>query len=277
MNEKLVINLCPTGMVPTRGKVPHVPLSPKEIALDVKRCYELGVSIVHIHARDENGIPTWHPDVFDEILSEIKTVTPDIILTVSTSGRNWSEIEKRSASLKLKDNRPDMASLTLGSMNIQKFVLINPPEIIHALAAEMLENNIVPELEAFDTGMINYAVFLIKKGILKPPYYFNLLLGSLGTASLNSHNVSSMINALPEHATWALAGIGRFQLQANTLAIALGGHVRVGLEDNPYFDWDGKINASNPRLVERIVKIAKELGREPATSEEARKIIGFKQ
>jgi uncharacterized protein (DUF849 family) len=162
-------------------------------------------------------------------------------------------------------------------MNIPKTVSINSAETIEALAAEMLENNIVPELEAFDTGMLNYADFLIEKGVLKPPYYFNLLLGSRGTASLNANNVSSMINALPEGAAWALAGIGRFQLQANTLAVALGGHVRVGLEDNPYFDWNGKTEASNPRLVERIVKIARELGREPATPEEARKIIGLPQ
>ena len=275
MTSKLIVNLCPTGMIPKKKDSPEVPISPKEIALDVKRCYELGLSIVHLHARDEEENATWHPEKFTEIINEVKHYTPDIITVVTTSGRNWSSLEKRSAALKIKSPKPDMASLTLGSMNFPKQASVNPPEIITGLANIMNEEGIVPELEIFDIGMINYANYLIKRNILKPPYYFNLLLGSLGTASLSASNVGLMIDSLPPDATWALAGIGRFQLAANTMAIALGGHIRVGLEDNPYYDWNKKTNASNPRLVERILKIAKTFGREPASPSEAKSIIGL--
>lgn len=275
-SEKLIINLCPTGMVPRKKDNPFLPISPKEIAADVRRCYEMGVSMVHLHARDEQEDPTWSPDRFEEIIEEIKAISNQLIIVVTTSGRNWPELEKRSAALEIKGtNRPDMASLTLGSMNFPSQASVNPPEVIQGLAKKMQENSILPELEVFEVGMINYAHFLIRKGLLQPPYYFNLLLGVLGTMNLNAANIGLMINSLPPDTTWALAGIGRFQTAANTMAIALGGHVRIGLEDNPYFDWNDRSHASNPRLVERILRISRELGREPASPEEARKIIGL--
>lgn len=275
-SEKLIINLCPTGMVPRKKDNPFLPISPKEIAADVRRCYEMGVSMVHLHARDEQEDPTWSPDRFEEIIEEIKAISNQLIIVVTTSGRNWPELEKRSAALEIKGtNRPDMASLTLGSMNFPSQASVNPPEVIQGLAKKMQENSILPELEVFEVGMINYAHFLIRKGLLQPPYYFNLLLGVLGTMNLNAANIGLMINSLPPDSIWALAGIGRFQTAANTMAIALGGHVRIGLEDNPYFDWNDRSHASNPRLVERILRISRELGREPASPEEARKIIGL--
>ncbi|PHN00818.1 BKACE family enzyme [Flavilitoribacter nigricans] len=275
-SEKLIINLCPTGMVPRKKDNPFLPISPKEIAADVRRCYELGVSMVHLHARDQQEDPTWSPDRFEEIIAEIKAISRQLIIVVTTSGRNWPELEKRSAAFEIKGaNRPDMASLTLGSMNFPSQASINPPQIIQGLAKKMQENSILPELEVFEVGMINYAHFLIRKGLLQPPYYFNLLLGALGTMNLNAANIGLMINSLPPNAIWALAGIGRFQTAANTMAIALGGHVRVGLEDNPYFDWNDRSHASNPRLVERVLRISRELGREPASPEDARKIIGL--
>jgi len=269
---KLIINLCTTGMVPVTDNCPHVPISPKEIARDVKRCYELGVSMVHLHARNENEAPAWEAEKYSEILSEIHHFAPEIITVVSTSGRNWSDLERRSASLHALP-KPDMASLTLGSMNFMQQASVNSPEIIKGLLRKMQQNNIVPELEVFDAGMINYAGFLIKKELLKPPYYFNLIFGSLGTAALNAVNVGALISSLPPTAVWSMGGIGRFQLAANTIALSLGGHVRVGLEDNPYYNWRGRTYASNPQLVERIVRIAKELNRDIATAEEARNII----
>lgn len=274
MNKKLVINLCPTGMIPRTEKCPHVPISPKEIALEIKRCYELGVSMAHIHARDANQEPSWNPEIYSEILNEIRHYTPDVIIVVSTSGRNWNELDKRSASL-LVNPGPDMGSLTLGSLNFPNQVSANSPQTIKGLLSIMNDNQIVPELEIFNTGMINYAQHLIDKSLLKPPFYFNLIFGSLGSASLNATNIGAMISSLPQNATWSLGGIGRFQLSANTIAVALGGHVRVGLEDNPYYNWSTKNDASNPRLVERIVRIAKEFGREMASPQEARKLIGI--
>lgn len=261
-------------MIPTKQNCPQVPVSVKEIALDVKRCYELGVSMVHIHAREENQSPSWKPEIFSEILNEIKHFAPEMITVVTTSGRDWPDIERRSASLDATP-KPDMGSLTLGSLNFPNQASVNPPKIIQELLSKMNERSIIPELEIFNTGMINYAHYLIKKGLLHPPYYFNLILGSLGSASLNAINLGAMISSLPVDATWSVGGIGRFQLAANTIAIALGGHIRVGLEDNPYLDWTNKTDASNPRLVERIIKISKEFNRELASPMDARKIIGL--
>jgi 3-keto-5-aminohexanoate cleavage enzyme len=263
-------------MVPRKEDNPYLPVSPREIAEDLRRCYDLGVSMVHLHARDEQEDPTWAPERFEEIIGEIKTISRDLIIVVTTSGRNWPQLEKRSASMTIGGaNKPDMASLTLGSMNFPRQASVNPPEVIKGLAQNMQQYGVIPELEIFEAGMIDYANYLIRKDLLRPPYYFNLLLGSLGTMALNAANIGLMINALPPGATWALAGIGRYQLAANTMAIALGGHVRVGLEDNPYYDWAKKTPASNPRLVERVLRIARELGREPATPDEARKMIGL--
>jgi 3-keto-5-aminohexanoate cleavage enzyme len=276
LSSKLIINLCPTGMLPQKKDSTHLFFEPREIARDVRRCYELGVSMAHLHARDAEGAPVWHPEVFSEIIHEIRSFAPEMIIVATTSGRNWSDLEKRGAVLDLSGGlKPDMGSLTLGSMNFPRQASVNPPETIQALAAKMREKGIVPELEVFEVGMINYAAYLIEKGMLQPPYYFNLLVGSLGTAALSASNIGHMIDSLPKGATWALAGIGRYQLPANTIGIALGGHVRVGLEDNTVYNFNTRTVASNPKLVERILRIAKEFGREPATPAEARRIIGL--
>jgi len=274
MNNKLIVNLCPTGMVPRKETCPEIPISPDEIALDVKRCYELGVSMVHLHARNSDQSPTWKSETFSEIIAAIKVYAPQMVIVVTTSGRNWSDLSRRSASMDCVP-KPDMGSLTLGSLNFPSQASVNPPEIIVGLLSKMNEKSIVPELEIFNTGMINYSHYLIKKGLLKPPYYFNLILGSLGSAALNATNIGAMISSLPSEAIWSMGGVGRFQLAANTIAISLGGHIRIGLEDNPYLDWSKKQDASNPRLIQRIIKIAKEFDREIATPEEARRIIGL--
>jgi 3-keto-5-aminohexanoate cleavage enzyme len=275
-SDKVIINLCPTGMVPRRAKVPAVPITPEEIAADVRRCRDAGASMVHLHARDRDEEPTWRREVFADICAAVAADSPDIVTVVTTSGRNWSELDKRSESLTVTGpGRPEMASLTLGSMNFASGPSVNSPETIAGLATAMREREIVPELEVFDVGMANYASYLIGTGVLRPPFYFNVLFGSRGTADLSAANAAAVISALPAGATWAFAGIGRHQTRANTLAMSLGGHVRVGLEDNPYYDWADKSPATNPRLVERAVRIALELGREPATPDDARAIIGL--
>ncbi|KJK56878.1 3-keto-5-aminohexanoate cleavage protein [Saccharothrix sp. ST-888] len=275
--DKLIVNLCPTGMIPRRAKVPSVPVTPEEIAADVRRCRDAGASMVHLHARGEDEEPTWRPERYQEICEAVAAETPDMVLVVTTSGRDWSELEKRSASLTVTGvSKPEMASLTLGSMNFPTGPSVNSPQTIEGLARAMQERDIVPELEVFDVGMANYARSLAEKGVLQGPFYANILLGSRGTADLNAANVAAVLAGLPNGTTWALAGIGRFQSRANTLATTLGGHVRVGLEDNPYYDWRDRTDATNARLVERAVRIGRELGREPATPEEARQIIGLK-
>lgn len=277
LGDKLIVNLCPTGMIPRRAKVPAVPVEPAEIAADVRRCRDAGASMVHLHARDSDEEPTWRPERFQEICDAVVSEAPDIVVVVTTSGRNWSETSKRSASLTVTGpGRPEMASLTLGSMNFPTGPSVNSPQTIQELAEAMREHEVVPELEIFDVGMADYASFLADKGVLHPPFYANVLLGSLGTAAVSAANLAAVLAALPQGTTWALAGIGRYQTRANTLATALGGHVRVGLEDNPYDDWATKSPATNPRLVERAVRIGRELGREPATPEETRAVIGLK-
>ncbi|MCA1812851.1 MAG: 3-keto-5-aminohexanoate cleavage protein [Halobacteriales archaeon] len=272
----LIINLCPTGMVPTRQDSPHVPLTPEEIGADVARCRAAGASIVHLHARDAQGLPTHRIGAFRDIVAEVRARCPDIVVCVTTSGRRVKSLEDRAEVLGLDgDLKPDMASLTLGSMNFPKEASVNAPDTIRGLAEQMQARGIVPELELFDQGMVDYAKYLIAHGVLRPPLYANLLLGSLGTLSATPLHLAQMVNELPAGTTWAGAGIGRFQLGVNSLAIAMGGHVRVGLEDNLWWDARKERLATNAMLVERVAGIARAMGREIASPDEARRIIGL--
>jgi uncharacterized protein (DUF849 family) len=168
-----------------------------------------------------------------------------------------------------------MASLTLGSMNFPRQASVNDPAVIRGLAEKMRERGITPELEVFDLGMVDYSKFLIGRQVLTAPLYFNLFLGSLGTLSATPFNLATMIQSLPDDASWGAAGIGRFQFFVNSMAITMGGHVRVGLEDNLYLDTEKKVPATNPALVERIVRLADAAGREIATPADARRLIGL--
>lgn len=274
--DPLIVNLAPTGMVPTRADSLHVPLTPDEIARDVAAGVAAGASIVHLHARDEDGRPTWRSDVYADIMRRVRRACPDVIACVSTSGRTFGAFEQRSAVLDLGDDlRPDMASLTLGSMNFPKQASVNEPQMIARLAARMAERGIVPELEVFDLGMLDYARYLIGRGALKPPFYVNILLGSLGTLGATPLNLALMVQALPSDATWAAAGIGRFQFPMNALAIVTGGHVRVGLEDNLFLDTAKTTPATNAGLVARLVDLARAAGRTVARPGDARGIIGL--
>jgi uncharacterized protein (DUF849 family) len=273
---KLIVNLCPTGMVPSKADNPAVPISPEEIAADCVRCCAAGASIVHLHARDDDGSPSFRADIYREIITRIKRERPDVIVCVSTSGRHHRAFEQRSAVLDLDgDAMPDMASLTLGSMNFPKQASINEPEMIQRLADTMRERGIVPELEVFDLGMIDYAKHLIERKVLRAPFYFNILLGSLGTAAATPSNLTTMVSSLPSGAAWGAAGIGRFQLFVNAMAVVMGGHVRVGLEDNLYFDEEKTQPAANLGLVERICGVARAVERPIATPTEARAILGI--
>jgi len=274
--DPLIVNAALTGMVPTKEDNPNVPVTPEEIAEDAARCRRAGAAIVHLHARDEHGRPTWRADVYAEIVRRVRERCPDVVVCVSTSGRLWNEFEKRAEVLDLDGElKPEMASLTLGSLNFPRQASVNDPDIIRRLAERMHERGIVPELEVFDLGMVDYATYLLERGVLHPPLYFNLLLGSLGTVSATPFNLALLARALPPGATWAGAGIGRFQLLVNSLAVASGGHVRVGLEDNLWLDPGKRQPASNLALVERLVALARLLGREVATPAQARELIGL--
>lgn len=276
MSDELIINICPTGMVPTRADTPHVPLTPEEVAADVRRCADLGASIVHVHPRDEAGLPTQSVERAAEFFRAIREQVPDIVLCATTSGRVVPDLEPRAAVLAIDGAiKPEMASLTLGSLNFPKQASLNAPDTIKGLAARMAERNIVPEWEVFDLGMIDFARYLLDHGLLGGPVYANILLGSLGTLSATPLNLALCVERLPRGATWAATGVGRFQFAVQKWAIAMGGHVRVGLEDNIWWDDERTELATNPRLVERLVTIARAMGREPATPSQVRSLLGI--
>lgn len=275
-HQPLIVNAALTGMVPTKGDNPNVPVTPAEIAADAERCHDAGAAIVHLHARDEEGRPTYRADVYAEIIAAVRERCPDVIVCVSTSGRVFKSVEQRAEVLDLDGElKPELASLTLGSLNFPTGASVNDPATIKSLAHRMQERGIVPELEVFDLGMVDYLTYLIERGVLEPPFYVNVLLGSLGTLGATPLNLANVVTALPRGATWSGAGIGRFQFFVNSLAIAMGGHVRVGLEDNLWLDPHKERPATNLALVERLVALARASGRAVATPAAARALIGL--
>jgi len=269
--QKLIITAALTGNVPTKELNPALPITIDEIVEDAKKCRELGASIAHMHVRDSKGKPTSDRALFKELLEKIEVEKIDIITQLSTGARGGGNtIEWRSQML---DLNTDMASLATGSSNFPTSVNANSPELIKALADKMYENGIKPEIEAFDVAMISYSKWLLKKGILKGPLHFNLVMNIPGSIEGTPKNLLFMVDSLPEGSTWTVSGIGKSQIPMITLAIILGGHVRTGLEDTLMYSKG--VPATNSMLIERVVRIAKELGREIATTEEAREILGL--
>lgn len=272
----VIINAALTGAVHTRENNRYLPLTPKEIANDAVKVAAQGASIVHLHARDHEEKPTSDSSVYKEIIQRIREKNPELIICTSTTGRWEKYPETRAAVLFLEgDSKPDMASLTLGSMNFPKQASVNAPDTICYLAGIMQERRIKPETEVFDLGMLDYARYLIRKGYLDLPLYSNTLLGSLGTLTAREHNLEIIRRALPPDTIWSVTGIGRYQLRMIEWAVQNGAHVRVGLEDNLYFDEQRKTLASNLDLVRMVCEIAEAHGRSPATPKEARNMIGL--
>jgi len=272
--KKLIINFTPTGMIPTKDMTPYVPITPSEIIKDVLKCAKLGINIVHLHARGNDGKPTYKKEVYEKIIVGIREKNSDLILGVSCSGRSWPEFEKRSEVLDLKGNaKPDMASLTLSSLNFNKIASVNSPIIIKKLAEKMLKRGIKPELEVFDLGMINYAKYLIKKRLLEPPYYFNIILGNIACAQADPMHAGLMLNDLPDNSFATFGGVGGFQHDTNILGLLFADGVRIGLEDYIYYDQERKELATNEKLVERVVRYIRLLGRKTAKPREIRKLL----
>lgn len=272
----LIINTCLTGNVLQRDKAPHLPMNTMQIIEDGLQAIEHGASMLHIHARDENGHPEWRPEPYGRIFEGIRKYNSEVVLIATTSGREHGSLEKRAAVLSLEgDAKPDMASLTLGSLNFPNTASINAPETIQKLAVRMKERNILPELEVFDMGMLNYGFYLRRKGMLPKNCYVNLLLGSLGSVPGRVLDLCNLTRDIPASWIWAAAGIGRYQLSMNTAAMLLGGHVRVGLEDSPFMDYKQMQPASNASLVARIARLADELGRPVSSPGQTRKHLGI--
>ncbi|MGI9239727.1 MAG: 3-keto-5-aminohexanoate cleavage protein, partial [Verrucomicrobiales bacterium] len=266
----------PTGMIPTKQMLDDVPVSVSEIVEDVCRAAEIGISMVHLHARDDDGRPTYQEKIYGEIISKIRESHPELVICVSLSGRDYSEFEKRAAPLMLEgDSKPDMGSLTLSSLNFPKSGSANSPDIIRQLAEAMNERGIVPELEVFDLGMMNYSHYLIKKGLLTAPHYVNIILGNIATAQMDLIHAGLLLRDMPSDCLWSLGGIGANQLAANTIAIAMGGGVRIGLEDNIYWDPQRTQTATNSMFLNRIQEIAAQFSRAVMPPSELRKKLGL--
>ena len=270
--NKLIINFTPTGMIPTKAMTPHVPVTVNEIVEDVHRAYELGITMTHIHAREEDtGVPTYKKEVYAEIIAGIRKYAPDLVICTSLSGRNFNSLDKRADVLSLEgDLKPDMGSLTLSSLNFNKVASMNAPSMIEDLAKTMKSKGIVPELEVFDVGMINFGTYLVKKDYLRPPLYYNLLFGNIACAQTNLLHTGVVLNDIPEDALVSIAGVGKGQLMMNSLAIAIDKGVRVGLEDNIWYDAEKTKLATNVELIARIHVIAKANNREIMTPTEFR-------
>ena len=272
----LIINVCLTGMIPTKKSTPYVPVGVDEIIEDAVSVYDAGATIVHLHARDAEGKPAYEARYYEAIISGIRRERPDLVCCATTSGRNFQGLEQRSEVLHLSGSaKPDMASLTLGSLNFPTGPSINSLDTIQALAMIMKEKGIKPEMEVFDSGMINVAKYLERHGIIQGRKYFNIVLGNLNTAAATIGDLAALSAALPEDSIWAGAGIGRFQLPMNTAAIVAGGHVRVGLEDTIHYDYAQTRHATNTELVNRIVRIAAELQRPIAAPAQTRDMLGL--
>lgn len=249
MTNKVIINFCPTGMIPTKEMTPYVPIKPNEIIEQTHEAYEVGITIAHLHARDEKQVPTYKKSVYQEIFEGVRKHCPDLIICGSTSGRNFPEFEKRSEVIELM---PDMCSLTLSSLNFLKQASMSSPDMIISLAEKMAKYGVHPEMECFDLGMINYGKYLIERNIIKGPYYWNLLFGNIAGFQANLYQVATAINEIPTSHFLALTGLGEFQLSMNSLAIAMGKGVRIGIEDNIWWDKAKGVKARNIDLVKRI-------------------------
>jgi uncharacterized protein (DUF849 family) len=255
---------------------PHVPITPEEIIRESVELAQNGVAILHLHARASDGAPTWSKSIYEKILLGIREKNAEVILCVSTSGRLWSEFEKRSAVLELKgDAKPDMASLTLGSMNFIHHASVNSPQMIRDLAGKMRDHGIRPEFEVFDSGMMGLVPVLRREGLLPGRPYINLLLGNLGTAPADLGALSLMVDQAGEDCILAASGIGRAALPVHLTALAAGLHIRFGLEDALYLDTDKKILASNGSFLKRIAELAGLLPRPLASAAETRASLGL--
>jgi len=273
----LIVNFTPTGMIPTKEMTPHVPIAVEEIVEDIHRAVDIGITMVHLHARDAaTGKSTYKAEVYGQIIAGIRSFCQDLVVCVSLSGRSITEFEKRAEALQLEGAlKPDMGSLTLSSLNFNREASVNSPDMIQRLAGEMKSRGIVPELEAFDAGMINYAKYLESKGLLEPPHYFNLLLGNIACAQADLLHVGIMIRDLPGNSFWALAGIGDYQLMMNSVAIVSGGGVRVGLEDNIWYDKARTKLATNSELLVRIHRLAEASERKVMSPSDFRKLLNL--
>ncbi len=268
----VILTCAITGAETTRERQPHLPITPEEQGIAAAEAMQAGASIIHLHVREDDGKPSQRLERFAQSMEQIRQrCGKEIIIQISTGGAIGEPIENRAAPLALK---PEMGSLNLGTMNFGDDVFMNHPKDILVLAERMQQHGVMPELEVYEAGMIESGLRLVKQGVLSPPLHFQFVLGVPGGMSGEPRNLMHLMSMLPEGAHWGVAGIGRYQLPCAALALSLGGHVRVGFEDNVWYR-KGELAKSNAQLVARVARIAAELDRPVANPREARKILGL--
>jgi 3-keto-5-aminohexanoate cleavage enzyme len=273
LENKLIITAAITGSRITRDVTPHIPYTPEEIVQSSMECWNAGASVVHIHVRDpDTGLGTQELELFRQVVDPLREKT-DVIINLTTSGiaaRNLST-EDRLKSLELG---PELASFDAGSINLGKGVFINPPDFLDLAAETMKALSVKPEIEVFDSGMIVTAVQMRDKGKLDDPLFFEFVLGTPYGALATPKSLLHLTEIIPENAIWSVTGIGKGHLPMSMMGMIMGGHIRVGMEDHVYYK-KGELAENNAQFVKRIVRIAREYGREIATPAEARMILGL--
>lgn len=279
IRDKVIVSCALTGAVTTKKHCPAIPYTAEEIGEEARRAFEAGASIVHVHARTEDGAPTWDVEVFRRYLAEIRRRAPELLVNWSTGGMGPMESRVQHV-LQL---RPDIAALNMGSMNYAKwrkdrkdfafkFIFANDFADIIGFARAMKEAGAKPELECFDTGHVASYEVLEDLGLLEPPYHFSFILGVLGGMPATARHLAFQAQSVPPGSRWKVIGVSREQWPLCMAALALGGDVRVGLEDNFYLP-DGKMAGSNGELVAEAVKLCRLAGREVASPAEARQLL----
>jgi 3-keto-5-aminohexanoate cleavage enzyme len=269
--DKLIITAAITGSRISRERTPYIPITPEAITQSAVECWEAGAAIVHIHVRDlKTGMGTQDVKLFRRVIEPLREKT-NLILCLTTSGIPGVNLplDQRLQTLELA---PELASLDMGSINLGQSVFINSPEFLRIAATQMKENSVKPELEIFDVGMIGTSLRMRQQGLIDDPLHYQFILGSPYGSPATPKALIHMHEMIPETATWSIVGIGRAHLPLSMLALVMGGHIRVGMEDNIYYR-KGELVKRNAQFVDRIVRIAREYGRDVATPKEARKIL----
>ena len=273
--EKLIITAAICGAEVSKEDNPAVPYSVREIGIEAEKAFLAGASIIHLHVREDDGTPTQSTQRFKACIEEIRNRIRDVIIMPSTGGAVGMTDQERLQPIYLE--HIEMASLDMGTMNFGvSEIFINTENTIINFAKEMYKRGIKPELECFDKGMLDTALRLNQKGIIQSPMHFNLVFGVKGGINATIRDLVYLTNSLPLESTYTITGIGQYEMPIAAINIALGGHVRVGLEDNIYIS-KGVLAESNAQLVDKIVRIANEMGREIASPYDARKILGLKK
>jgi 3-keto-5-aminohexanoate cleavage enzyme len=269
----LIISAATTGSWPTKAQNPHVPTTPEEIAQAAIACGEAGAAIVHIHVRDDEQRVTCDPARYARVRELVEAAGSNVIINMSTGGgAGTTTDDERMAPV---DLAPEIASFDCGSVNFGERVFINSPSFLRELAQRMQAAGVKPEIECFEPGHVWNALRLIDDGLLEPPFWFQFVLGVRGGSPPEVKHLQHMVEMLPDGARWSVCGIGRAQLPLGMAAMAMGGHVRTGLEDNIYYH-KGELATSNAQLVARVARIAAELGRPLATPDQVRALLGLR-